>query len=152
MMARHGWNRNPGEPVARPVVTSCSDLPQRSIWLDKSRLFVHTFCTNKLHLVATCHDGWYGRTTSGNLYTIWLRCVNILPVMSGQPDMGRQANTICLHAFWTLFRPRHVATTTSCRTYVVPQLVRPSRMAGIKSVVLCPTCHNTDVTNELYCM
>ena len=32
---------------------------------------------------------------------------------------------------------RHVATTTSCRTYVLPQLVRPFRMVGIKSVVPC---------------
>ena len=36
-----------------------------------------------------------------------------------------------------LFWPRHVATTKSCRTYVVPQLVLPFRMAGIKSVVPC---------------
>ena len=66
-MARHGRNRNLGEPVARPVPTSCSDLPRRPVWPDKCRHFVHTFCTNKLHLVATCRDGRYGRTTSGNL-------------------------------------------------------------------------------------
>ena len=91
IMARHGRNRNLVEPVARPVPTSCSVLPRRPVWLDKSRHFVHTFCTNKLHLVATCRDGRYGRTTSGNLYTIRLRCVNILSAMSGRPDMVRQA-------------------------------------------------------------
>ena len=74
------------ELVARPVATSCSDLPQRPVWLDrrvattrsdlprrsvwpdKSRHFVHTFCATKLHLVATCHDSQYYRTltcTSG---------------------------------------------------------------------------------------
>ena len=66
--------------------------------------------------------------------------------------MVRQAYTICLHTFglvWTLFRPRHVAITTSCRTSVVPQLVRPFRMAEIKSAV--PSCRDTYVTNELYC-
>ena len=128
IIERHGWNRNLGEPVARPVVTSCSDLPRRPVWPDKLRHFVHTFCTNKLHLVATCRDGWYGRTTSGNLYTIWLRCVNILPAMSARLDIVRQAYTIfCLDAARTMSRQPH-------RTYVVP-LVRPFRMAGIKSVV-----------------
>ena len=88
IMARHGLNRNLGEPMARPVATSCSDLPRRPVWPDKSRHFVHTFRTNKLHLFATCRDGRYGRTTSGNLYIIWLRFVNILPAMV------RQAYTI----------------------------------------------------------
>ena len=140
-MARHGWNRNLDEPVARRVATSCSGLPRRPVWADKFRHFVHTFRTNELHLVATCRDDRYDRTT-GNLYTIWLRCVNILPAMLGRPDMVRQAYTISLHTFGTYLdavpttpcRDNYVAT---CRTYVVPQLVRPFRTAGIKSVVPC---------------
>ena len=94
MIALHGWNRNLDKPVARPVTTSCSDLPRRLVLPDRSRHFVHTFFTNKLHLVAICCDGKYGWTTSGNLYTIWLRCVNIIPAMPGRPNMVRQAYTI----------------------------------------------------------
>ena len=106
-MARHAWNRNLGEPVARPIATSCSDLQRRPVWPDKSRHFVHTFCTNKLHLVGICRT-----RTSGNLYTIWLRCVNILPAMSGRPDMVQQAYTICLHTFGTCL---DAVPNTPCR-------------------------------------
>ena len=107
------------EPVARPVATSCSDLPRRPVWLDKSRHFVHIICTNKLHLVATCRDGRYGRTTLGHLYTIWQRCVNILPpcrdnhIMSYLcratilPAIQNGQNKVCRAV------ARHVATRTS---------------------------------------
>ena len=57
-MARNGWNKNLGEPVARPVTTSCSDLLRQPVWPDKSRHFVHTFCTNKLHLVGLVVTVW----------------------------------------------------------------------------------------------
>ena len=131
IMARHGRNRNLGEPVARPVPTSCSDLPRRPVWPAKSRHFVHTFCTNKLHLVATCRDGRYGRTTSGNLYTIWLRCVNILPAMSGRPNMVRQAYTICLHTFGTCL---DAVPTTPCRdNHIMSYLCRTPASPAIQN-------------------
>ena len=62
-------------------------------------LSTHFVQTN--YLVATCRDSRCGRTTSGNFYTIWLRCVNFLPAMSGRPDMVRQAYAICFHTFGT---------------------------------------------------
>ena len=85
--------------LSRQVVLTCRD-------------FVPTFCTNKLHHVATCRDGRYGRKTSGKLYTIWLRCVNILQAMSGRPDIVRQAYTIVLHTFGTCL---DAIPTTPCR-------------------------------------
>ena len=119
--------------LSRQVV---SDLPRRPVWLDKSRHFVHTFCTNKLYVVATCRDGWYGRTTSGNLYIIWLRCVNILQAMSGRPDMVRQAYTICLHTFGTCL---DAVPTTPCRdnlmmSYLCRATASPAIQNGRKKV------------------
>ena len=110
IMARHGLSRNLGEPVERPVATSCSDLPWRPVWQDKSSNFVHTFCTNRLHLVATCRDGRYGRTTSGNLYIIWLRFVNILLAMV------RQAYTIMFTYIRDLSGLPHCVVPMSCHS------------------------------------
>ena len=121
-MTRHGWNRNLGEPVARPVATSCSDLPRRPVWPDKSSHFVHTFCTNKLHLVATC------------------RVVTA--------SMVGQLQTFCTQFgqdVWIFFRPcRDGRTWFDKHTHYVRWPVKHTQF-----VVLCRDL--TYVTNELYC-
>ena len=130
IMARHGWNINLGEPVARPVATTCSDLPRRPVWPDKSRYFMHTFCTNKLDVTA-------GMAICAQFsWDVW---IFFRPCRDGRTWSDKHTQFVYIHQglVWTLFGTRHVATTTSCRTCVVPQLVRPFRMAGIKSVVLC---------------
>ena len=60
------------------------------------------------------------------------------PCRDGRTWSDKHTRFVYIHSglVWTLFRPRHVVTTTSCRTYVVPQLFRPFRMARIKSVII----------------
>ena len=136
--------------MARPVTTSCSGLPRRPVLPDKSRHFVHTFCTNKLYLVGTCRDGRYSRTNSGNLYTFLLRCVNILPAMSGRPDMVRQAYTICSHTFGTCLDavPCH---DNHIMSYLCRAPASPAIQNG-RNKVCCGVSRIKYVTNELYCM
>ena len=87
--------------LSRQVVLTCRD----GLYGRTSPFILCTHFVNKLHLVATCRDG-----RDGNLYTIWLRCVNILPTMSGRPDMVRQAHTLCgdgrssIHSLFTYIR------------------------------------------------
>ena len=90
-------------------------LSRRPVWPDNFRQFVH------------------------NLVKIFFR-----PCRNGRTLSHKHTQFVYIHSglVWTQFRPRHVAKTTSCRTYVVPQLVLPFRMARIKSVVLCRDVHH----------
>ena len=144
--------------MAQPVTTSCSDLPQRSVWPDKSRHFVHTVCINKLHLVANCWDKRYHRTTSGNFYTIWLRCVNILPAMSGRPDVARQ---LCgdvrssIHNLFTYIRDLSGQCSDHAMSrqphHVVPMSCHSSSGHSEWPEYSLSCRVATYVTNELYC-
>ena len=103
IMARHGWNRNLNERVARPVATSCP----------------------------TCRDGRYGQTNPGILCTHFVQINYILsrPVVAAGTAGQLQAvpNTPCRDNHIMLYLCR--ATASPARYEVCLAVSRTSRMS-----------------------
>ena len=69
IMTRHGWNKNLGEPMARPVVTNCSDLSWRPVWPDNSRQFIHNLAEMCEYSSGHVGTAGHGPTSIHNLLT-----------------------------------------------------------------------------------
>ena len=90
IMARHGRNRNLVEPVARPVATSCSDLPRRPVWPDKSRQFIHNLAEMCEYSSGHVGTAGHGPTSIHNLFTY----IRYLPGRCSDHAMSRQPHHV----------------------------------------------------------